>query len=109
MASSANSTVVMARALRKLRTRSCSRSAAELAPRTAVTMLPRSSPTILILLARADPLSVCRSGCPSSVTPSARLMRSNSWRRGSVGTQVALHVAEQAGHLPEDVVAAARG
>jgi hypothetical protein len=33
--------VVVARTLRKLRTRNCSRSAAELAPRTTVTMLPR--------------------------------------------------------------------
>ena len=51
-------TVVMPSTLRKLRTRSCSRSEAELAPRTAVTMLPRSWSTILIFLARSAPL-VC--------------------------------------------------
>ena len=42
--------VVRTTTLRKLRKRSCSRSAAELAPRTAVTILPRSSSTSRLLL-----------------------------------------------------------
>ena len=52
IASRAMRKVVASTRLRKLRKRSCSRSAAELAARTAVTMVPRSSHTIRNLSVR---------------------------------------------------------
>lgn len=51
-ASSVMSSAVASRTLRKLRTRSCSRRAAELAPRTALTILPRSSSGSVLLTSR---------------------------------------------------------
>lgn len=79
--------VVATRTLRKLRTRSCSRSAAELAARTAVTILPRSSSTARVRSSGSRSLESGSSGWSGSLTPTRRAMRSSSWRRGSVGTR----------------------
>ena len=82
-ASTAMSTLVTTTMLRKLRRRTCSRNAAELAPRMIVTILRRSSSTILTFCPSVESAVVAK-GWSGSLIPIRPAMRSNSLRRGSL-------------------------